>query len=132
MALPSEVLEHGTFSGGVVNEPTLSPVILVDSLTMNFTREEERRRNMNGTTTYVKYTDPTAELQLTGKISNDSGLANQEAGSSISSLANFSSTLHGIDPSEGTIIYKDPSRELSAENDFATLSFTSLYLPFVS
>lgn len=132
MAAPAAVVIYGTATSPLKDEPAVSPVLLVDSLTKTFAYTKTESQNANGTTTYVKYTDPKATLEFTGKIVSNTGLANQTPATTITSLANYSTAEHGFTPSDGLIIYEDPSREYSREQDFITLSFTATHYPYLA
>lgn len=131
MAAPTEVYEYGVNNSSLVDEPSSSPVILVDTLTISFTRNEELFQNVNGSTTRARYTDPTATFDFAGKIRTESGLATQHPGTLTSSLANFQDPINGFDPDAGIILFKDPSRELDRTTDFIGYSWQNLHLPFV-
>ena len=132
MALPQEVYEYGTSNSPLVDEADPTPAFLVDSLTINVTRTKNEFQNAEGTTTRVKYTDPKATLEFQGKIALESDLCVQHPGTLVTSLANYQSTLHGMDPSEGILVYEDPSRSLSEDQDYVGLSFTVAHYPFIS
>ena len=70
-----------------------------------------------------------AEMKFSGFILG-SGLAIQEAGTEVSSLANFAATRHGCDPAVGTMIYRDPVDTFSVEED-VKIEFSVVWLPFV-
>lgn len=59
------------------------------------------------------------------------GFADQHPGTAITALANFQSSVHGFSPTEGKIIYKDPTRELS-DTDEPQVSFTAEMFPGIA
>jgi len=122
------IIQHGNIPGesGLVDEPSL----LVQSLSIKATREEKMFKGANKATQGVLETDPKLSFEFKAIISEFSGFADQHPGTAVDELANFAAAIHGFDPEEGTMIYKDPSRDLDNENP-DMVSFTVLHLPFV-
>ena len=104
---------------------------MVQSLTITPQRTKRTYQGGNGATFAVRLTDPLISFQFRGYISAYSGLADQHPGSEVVSLANFDAAIHGFDPSDGVMVYEDPSRELDTENP-AQASFSVFQYPFVA
>lgn len=121
------IIAHGSIlEGSLVDEPDL----LVQSLSIKATREEKMFKGANKATQGVLETDPKLTFEFKAIISEVAGLADQNPGTAVTELANFAAEIHGFDPEEGTLIYKDPSRDLDNENP-DMVSFSVIHLPFV-
>lgn len=122
------IIKHGNIpdTGGLVDEPNM----LVQSLSIKAEREEKMFKGANKATQGVLETDPKLTFEFKAIISEYSGLSDQHPGTAVAELANFSAAIHGFDPTEGTMIYKDPSRDLDNENP-DMVNFSVLHLPFV-
>ena len=122
------IIKHGNIpeTGGLVDEPNM----LVQNLSIKATREEKMFKGANKATQGVLETDPKLTFEFKAIISEFSGLSDQHPGTAVTELANFSAAIHGFDPGEGILIYKDPSRDLDNENP-DMVNFSVLHLPFV-
>lgn len=124
------IIQHGAIpsTGGMVDEPDL----LVQSLTITPVREEKRYKGANKATQGILYTDPTLQFGFKAIISEKQGLADQHPGTAVAALANFTAptTIHGFDPADGIMVYKDPSDEMDDENP-DMINFTVEHFPFV-
>jgi hypothetical protein len=82
---------------------------------------------------YVRAENPRITFEFSGVIVGESaaGFADQHPGTAITALANFQSAIHGFSPTEGRIIYKDPTRELS-DTDEPQVSFTAEMFPGIA
>lgn len=122
------IIKHGNLPGteALVDEPNM----LVQSLSIKATREEKKFKGANKATQGVLETDPTLTFEFKAIISEYAGLIEQNPGTAVDELANFSAAIHGFDPAEGTMIYKDPSRDMDNENP-DMINFTVEHLPFV-
>jgi hypothetical protein len=121
------IIAHGNVPvGTLVDEADL----LIQSLSIKATREEKMFKGANKATQGVLETDPKLTFEFKAIISEVAGLADQNPGTAVTELANFAAAIHGFDPEEGTLIYKDPSRELDNENP-DMVNFTVIHLPFV-
>jgi hypothetical protein len=104
--------------------------MLVQSLTITPAREEKAFKGANRATQGLLYTNPTLTFAFKAIISDVSGLADQHPGTEVTELANFAGDIHGFDPDQGTLIYKDPSREEDNDNP-DMVNFTIAHFPFV-
>ena len=122
------IIKHGNIpeTGGLVDEPSL----LVQSLTIKGERDEKTFKGANKATQGILETDPRLTFEFKAIISEYSGLADQHPGTAVTELANFAAALHGFDPEEGTLVYKDPSRDMDNENP-DMVNFTVTHWPFV-
>ena len=122
------IIKHGNLpaTDSLVDEPNM----LVQSLSIKGQREEKMFKGANKATQGVLETDPKLTFEFKAIISEYAGLCEQNPGTQCTELANFAADIHGFDPTEGMMIYKDPSRDLDTENP-DMLSFTVLHLPFV-
>ena len=122
----SAFIQHGTLTNaGILDEPN----ILVTSLSITPAREEKLYK-AGGVTRVARYTDPIITFGFSGIVKARTGLGDQHPGTAITSLANFSGSRHGFDPSDGVIIYKDPSVEETGE-DPTQITFTATQYPFI-
>lgn len=122
------IIKHGNLpaTGGLVDEPNM----LVQSLAVKATREEKMYKGANKATQGVLETDPKLTFEFKAIISAYAGLADQNPGTTVTELANFAAAIHGFDPADGTMIYKDPSRDMDNDNP-DMVNFSVLHLPFV-
>lgn len=122
------IIKHGNIpeTGGMLDEPDM----LVQSLSIKAERDEKMFKGANKATQGVLETDPKLTFEFKAIISEYSGLCDQNPGTAVTDLANFAGSIHGFDPSDGTMIYKDPTRDLDNENP-DMVSFSILHLPFV-
>ncbi len=118
--------------GNVPETETLvdEPNMLVQSLSVKPEREEKLFKGANKATQGALYLDPKLTFEFKSIISEYEGLCEEHPGMAVSELANFSGAIHGFDPEEGTLVYKDPSRDMDTENP-DMINFTILHLPFV-
>lgn len=114
-------------TASLVDEPN----ILIQSLTITPSREEKFYK---GATTRadegVSLTNPSLSFAFKAYVSAEAGLAVQHPGTQVTELANFAAVIHGFDPSQGMMLYKDPSRELTIE-DPDMINFTVVHKPFI-
>jgi hypothetical protein len=119
--------QHGTLtSTTLVDEPN----VLVESLTITPERTKKEYKGASATKA-LRFTDPKISFAFSGTVANQAGLADQHVGTSIASLANFSSSRFGFDPADGVIVFEDPSATENGE-DPTQLSFTAVQYPFVA
>ena len=106
--------------------------ILIQSLTVTPKREEKRYKGAaTRATEGISMTDPTLTFAFKAYVSAEVGLSIQHPGTQVATLANFAGATYGFSPSDGIMLYKDPSRELSIDNP-DMISFTVEHLPFVT
>ncbi len=91
---------------------------------------KEYKAFSNAAIDVTREVNPVNTISFSAHATALSGLANQEPGTSVVSLANFSSAVQGFDPADGTMIYRDPSRELNNEGDLPAINATVVHLPF--
>jgi len=131
------IIQYGNIPStalGLKNESNPStPDILVQSLTVSATREEKEYRNSDGNVFALQYRNPTISFAFDGYITtkSGSGLANLEPGKRVIALANFTSDTFGFTPTDGIMIYMDPSRSETNE-EIAKTTFTVKQYPFAS
>ena len=114
-------------TASLVDEPN----ILIQSLTITPSRDEKYYK---GAATRadegVSLTNPSLTFAFKAYVSAESGLAVQHPGTQVTELANFAAVIHGFDPAQGMMLYKDPSRELTIE-DPDMVNFTVVHKPFI-
>src|SRR5687768_11737106 len=96
-------------------------------------RDYVERKNSNRMVAYVRAENPRISFEFSGIIVGESatGFADQHPGTAVTALANFASSIHGFAPTDGKIIYKDPTRELS-DTDEPQVSFTAEMFPGIA
>ena len=121
------IIKYGDISDlGLIDEPDL----LVQSLTITPTREKQNWKGANLATRALRYTDPILTFAFTAIISAVTGFANQHPGTSVADLLNFSGNVYQFDPERGIMVFEDPSRSLTLENEPET-SFNVVHYPFI-
>lgn len=130
MASPSALHIHGTADDNdVLDEPNVNPVLDVQDFKYAFSRERRERRNNTGAFRRLEYYNPLLTMTLTAFIVGG-GLATQEVGTRVTSLANFAAERRGMDPAVGTMILEDTEDSKTLEEDAKT-SMQILHAPFV-
>jgi hypothetical protein len=122
------IITHGVIPSEniLVDEPN----ILIQSLTVTPQRTETRHRGPNRATQGITEVDPVIDFAITGLIKTVAGLADGHPGEQLIELLNYQASLHGFAPTDGIIVYRDPSRSHDTENpDSVTLTVT--HFPFV-
>ena len=124
------IIEHGTRPAYDLTDET---GVLVTKLSIKPTREYVERKNSQRMVSYVRAENPRITFEFSGIIVGNSatGFADQHPGTAITALANFQSSVHGFSPTEGKIIYKDPTRALS-DTDEPQVSFTAEMFPGIA
>lgn len=122
------IIQYGIIpaTGGPVDEAN----ILVQSITITPAREKKAFKGPNKATQGLQYTDPTIGFAFKAIISNRAGLAIQHPGTAVTELAAFTGIVHGFDPSQGIMVYEDPTDDLTNE-DPDMVNFTVTSYPFV-
>ncbi len=122
------IIQHGALPENVeiINEPNM----LVQDLVITPQREEKRYKGGNKATNALQYTDPTLVFGFKAIVSELAGLSDQHPGTVVTDLLNFTAAIHGFEPTQGILVYKDPSRQLNTE-DPLMLDFTVEQFPFV-
>lgn len=130
MASPSALHIHGTADASdLLDEPNVNPVLDVTEFKFALSRERRERRNASGAFRRLEYFNPLLTMSLTAFIVGG-GLATQEVGTRVTSLANFAAERRGMDPAVGTMILEDTEDTLSLEEDAKT-TMQILHAPFV-
>jgi hypothetical protein len=130
MASPSALHIHGTADANdIIDEPASNAVLDVQEFSFSFSRERRERRNASGAFRRLEYFNPLLTMSLTAFIVGG-GLATQEVGTRVTSLANFAAERRGMDPTAGTMILEDTEDTLSLEEDAKT-TMSILHAPFV-
>lgn len=133
MAAVQAIIRYGDIpSTSLLNESnSVTPEILVQSLTTTATRDEKAYLDARGVTFALEYRNPTVSFAFDGYISNRTGsLSNGHPGEQVMALANFTTDTFGFDPSDGVMVYLDPSRSETNE-EIAKTTFTVKQYPFV-
>lgn len=132
MAAPAEIIVHGTASlRTVVDEPSSSPTVLVESISRKGAREDVQIKNTRRTTVRVKRVNPILTLSFKGEIAQESGLAVLGPGKAVASLANFAGVYREFDPSTGTLVLGDPEDEVEVIEDRPMTTFDVVHFPYV-
>ena len=124
------IIEHGARPSYDLSDET---GVLVHKLSIKPTREYVERKNSHRMVAYVRAENPRISFEFSGVIVGDSatGFADQHPGTAITALANFQGAIHGFSPTDGKIIYKDPTRELS-DTDEPQVSFSAEMFPGIA
>jgi hypothetical protein len=133
MAAVQAIIRYGDIpSTTLLNESnSVTPEILVQSLTTTATRDEKAYLDARGVTFALEYRNPTISFAFDGYISNRTGsLSNGHPGEQVMALANFTTDIFGFDPSDGVMVYLDPTRSETNE-EIAKTTFTVKQYPFV-
>ena len=128
------IIEYGTIPASELADESNSstPDVLVQSLTKSATRTMKDFKNAAGATFGIQYRDPKLSLSFDGYIANTTtGLANQEPGTEVATLANFTADTFGFTPGDGTMVFENPVRTESNE-DMAKMTFDVVQYPFVT
>lgn len=121
------IIKYGDISDlGLIDEPDL----LVQSLTITPARTKNNWLGANLATRALRYTDPILTFAFTAIISTVTGFANQHPGTSVADLLNFAGNVYQFDPERGIMVYEDPSRNLTLENE-PEVSFNVVHYPFI-
>ncbi len=123
------IIQHGNLPANIsiINEPNM----IVQDLAITPQREEKRYKGVASRATEgLQYTDPTIVFQFKAIVSALNGLCDQHPGSAVASLDNFATPIHGFDPAQGILVYKDPSRQFNTD-DPLMVDFTVEGFPFV-
>ena len=122
------IITHGSIPGdnGIVDEPNL----LVSSVNFTPAREKKVYKSASGCTAHLRYGDPTMAIAVDGFVLTKSGLADQEPGTVVASLANYAAPRRGFDPTEGILVLEDPSDEHS-NDEIEKNKFTVMHYPHV-
>ena len=128
------IIEYGSSPASELADESNSstPDVLVQSLTKSATRTMNAFKNASGATFGIQYRDPKLSLSFDGYIANTTtGLANQEPGTEVATLANFTADTFGFTPGDGTMVFENPVRTESNE-DMAKMTFDVVQYPFVT
>jgi len=107
------------------------PDVLIQSLTITPAREEKYYKGAASRADEgVSLTNPSLTFAYKAYVSTEAGFAIQHPGTQVTELANFASAKFGFDPTQGMMIYKDPSRELTIE-DPDMVNFSVVHKPFI-
>ena len=122
------IISHGVIPSAatILNEPA----ILVQSLTITPQRTEGRFKGPNRATQGITETDPVMDFAFQALILDPTGLADGPPGTQLVELANFASPIHGFDPTDGVLIFRDPSVSKDTDNP-DSISFTATHFPFL-
>ena len=120
---------HGNLPAdiGLLDEPDM----LVQSLTINPSREKKEYKGANRAIGGVEYLNPTISFVFNAFISERVNLCNAHPGTVVTDLLNYDSVRFGFDPAEGIMIYEDPSTTQDLNNP-ETITFSVFQYPFIS
>jgi hypothetical protein len=129
MPTPAARIVHGNLPNDVslIDEPDM----LVQSLTVTPSREKKEYKGANGAVQGIEYKNPLITLAFNAFISDRVNLCDQHPGTTVASLANFSAARFGFDPSDGIMVFEDPSTTQNLE-DPETITFSVVQYPFVT
>jgi hypothetical protein len=129
MALPLARIVHGNLPADItlLDEPNM----LVQSLNIKPMREKKEYKGANRCVQGVEYINPTINFTFNAYISAAAGLCIQHPGTAVASLLNFAAVRFGFDPTNGVMIYEDPSTTQDLNNP-ETITFTVIQYPFVT
>jgi hypothetical protein len=134
MAAVAAIIPYGNIPTSSLKDESnsVTPEILVQSLTVSASREEKEYRNSSGAIFALEFRNPTISFAFDGYITNKTGaLSNGQPGERVTTLANFTTDTFGFDPTDGVMIYMEPSRSETNE-EIAKTTFTVKQYPFVS
>lgn len=121
------IIRYGDISElGLLDEPDL----LVQSLTITPSREKQEWKGVNLAARALRYTNPLLTFAFTAVMTTATGLANQHPGTAVSDLLNFAGNVYQFDSERGIMVYEDPSRSLTLENE-PEVSFNVVHYPFI-
>jgi hypothetical protein len=129
MPTPSARLVHGNLPEDItlLDEPDM----LVQSLTVTPAREKSEYKGANRCVQGIEYLNPTLSFQFEAYVSDRTGLCDQHPGTAVADLANFAAARFGFDPTDGIMVFEDPSSVQNLQNP-ETINFTVVHYPFVS
>ncbi len=133
MPAVSAIIQHGNIpSSTLLNESNeTTPDVLVTSLSINATRETKEYKAAGGYVFAVEERNPIINFSFEGWISVKDGLADEHPGTAIVSLANWTESTFGFDPSDGTTIFRNPVRTETID-EMAKITFDAVNYPFVA
>ena len=111
----------------LLDEPDFS----VKTLSRKPMRTKKVYKNAKGATNGLRYIDPLLTFSFVGVPSAEAGFAIQHPGTGVASLLNFTTDIHGFDPSEGVLIFEDPEDTLNQE-DPLELKFDVVHYSFIT
>ena len=122
------IIQHGNLpdAGTLVDEAD----VLVQSLTVTPSREEKYFKGTNRADQGYSATNPKLTFAYKAIVSEYAGFADQHPGTAVAELANFAAAKFGFDPTQGMMIYKDPSLDLDNDNP-DMVNFTVEHNPFI-
>jgi hypothetical protein len=128
MPTPAARIVHGNLPNDVslLDEPDM----LVQSLTITPSREKKEYKGANGAVQGLEYKNPLMSFAFESYISERTGLCDQHPGTTVATLTNFAAARFGFDPTDGIMVFEDPSTTQNLE-DPETISFTIVHYPFV-
>ena len=132
MASPSATITHGN-TIDLLDEPSVSSVIQVESLSFTGNRDERQSKKFDGSVFRIQKRNPHAKIALKGYQNGaglGGGIAIQEAGTEIASLSNFAAVRHGCDNAVGAILLDSVSDELTVEDD-VNLNMEMTWWPYI-
>ena len=129
MAATDCIIQHGTLPE--LDCPVDEPNLLVQSVRFVPARTKREFRNAQGCVRALRFVDPQLTIEVNAQVGSIAGLANQHPGTAVESLANFTEPVHGFDPTDGVMVYEDPTRECPPEGELMTIQFSVVQYPFV-
>jgi len=126
MPTPTNVLTHGTMTDF---EPVDESGLLLSNVSFNFLRDRTEYKDSAGCVVVVKERNPRVEITISGPISSAAGFAISHPGEAVTTVANFGTSLHGFNSSDGFMVMGDVSRELAPAAQ-GTVSCKVTHYPF--
>ncbi len=122
------LISHGNIPEDItlVDEPNM----LVTSLETTPRRTKREYLGANRAVGGVEFTNPILSFAFQGYVSSRTGFCDTHPGTEVTELANYDAARFGFDPSEGTLVYEDPSSTQNLEES-ETIAFTIVQYPFV-
>ena len=106
--------------------------MLLDSVKAKSTRTEKYWQSIiNKADVLGRDSNPTLDWSISGWVTSVAGFVTQHVGTTIVTLAQFTTTFRGFDPTVGLLKFKDPEDDWSLD-DIRKLSFTAQHKPFVA
>ncbi len=129
MPTPDARIVQGNLPADIslVDEPNM----LVQSLTITPSREKKEYKGANKAIQGIEYVNPLITFAFEAYISDYTGLCDQHPGTTVASLTNFAAARFGFDPSDGIMVFEDPSTTQNLE-DPETITFSVVQYPFVT
>ena len=129
MALPTALYDHGTFTDSPCSQEAN---LLIDSVKAKSSRTEKYWMDIVTKADVLgRDSNPQLVWSISGWVKAVAGFVTQVPGTVVTTLANFSSTFRGFDPTVGLLKFWDPEDDW-AMDDIRKLSFSVHHKPFIA